>query len=130
MFEITIKGVVYQFHFGMGFMREINKTISRKLNDSMPDVKKNIGLQYKIGGLMDGDLEVLVEVLEIANKGQNPRVTRALLDAHIDDPETDIDALFAEVLDFLESSNATKKTVLELRALVEAEKAKAKAQNN
>ena len=125
MFEITINGVVYQFHFGMGFLREINKRVGTPV-DGLPDVKKNIGLQYMVAGVIDGDLEALVDILDVANKGQNPRITRALLDSYIDDEETDIDKLFADVLDFLRSANATKRTVKALLDALEKERAKNK----
>ena len=114
MFELTINGKVYPFNFGMGFMREINKKVGVPV-DGLPDVKKNIGLRYHVAGIIDGDLESLVEVLIAANKNLNPRVQAADLDAYIDDANTDIDALFAEVLDFLSNANATKKTVAEIR---------------
>lgn len=110
MFELTINGAVYQFHFGMGFMREINKKVGTPV-DGLPDVKKNIGLRYYVAGIIDRDPEALFEVLTIANRNQNPRITAALLDSYIDDPDTDIDALFEEVLDFLKRTNATKSTV-------------------
>lgn len=125
MLEITIDGVVYSFNFGMGFMREINKKVGTPV-DGLPDVKKNIGLQYYVAGVLDFDVEALVDILDIANKGQNPRVTRALLDAYIDDSETDIDRLFEDVLDFLKSANATKKTVTNLLAAIEEQKNKQK----
>lgn len=118
MFELTINDVVYQFHFGMGFMREINKKIGTPV-DGLPDVKKNIGLQYYIAGIIDNDLEALVTVLEVANKNQKPRITPAVLDSYIDDPDTDIDELFGSVLDFLKNANATRKTVANLMNLVE-----------
>lgn len=124
MFELTINGVVYQFKFGMGFMREVNKKIGAPV-DGLPDVKKNIGLQYLVAGVIDGDVEALVDVLDVANKGQTPRVTKALLDDYIDDEETDIDKLFESVVDFLKKANATKKTVATLLEVVEAERAKA-----
>lgn len=124
MFELTINNVVYQFRFGMGFLREINKTVSTPV-DGLANVKKNIGLRYTVANVVDGDLETLVEVLDMANKGQNPRVTKAALDAYIEDEETDIDALFAMVLDFFKNANATKKTVNELLTAIEKEKAKA-----
>lgn len=124
MLELTIKEKVYQFNFGMGFLREINKVVKTPV-EGVKGLEQHVGLRYKVGGLMDGDPEALVEVLEIANKGQSPRVTRELLDAYIDDDETDIDALFVEVLDFLSRSNATKKTVAQMQELAEAEKAKA-----
>ena len=124
MFELTINEKVYQFHFGMGFMREINKRVGTPV-DGLPDVKKNIGLQYYVAGVIDGDIEALVDVLDIANKKQTPRVTRDQLDAFIDDESTDIDALFEGVMDFLKKANATKKTVMGLLEMVEQEKAKA-----
>ena len=124
MFELEINGQVYAFNFGMGFMREINKKIGTAV-DGLPDVKKNIGLRYYVAGVIDGDIEMLVDVLELANKNQTPRVTKAVLDSYIDNSETDIDALFESVIDFLKSANATKKTVNELMEAVAAERAKA-----
>lgn len=126
MMELTIDGNVYEFSFGMGFMREINKRVGTPV-DGVPDVKKNIGLQYMVASIIDGDIEALVEVLDIANKGKKPRVTKFLLDSYIDDEETDIDALFDAVLDFLGKANATKKIVTAIQEAYEKEKAKAKA---
>lgn len=127
MMELTINGEVYQFNFGMGFLREINKRVSVPV-DNIPDVKRNIGLSYMISGVIDRDPEDLVSLLEAANKSLTPRVTRQLLDSYIDDPETDIDALFEQVIDFLKSANATKKTTLDLLAEVERQKAKREAE--
>lgn len=123
MMELTINGQVYQFHFGMGFLREVNKKISTPV-DGLKDVKKNIGLRYLVASVMDGDPEALVELLDAANKGQTPRVSRAQLDAYIDDEGTDVDALFSAVLDFLKSANATKKAVVSLMEAAEKEQAK------
>lgn len=124
MLELTIKDTVYQFNFGMGFMREINKRIGTPV-EGLKDVKKNIGLQYMVAGIIDGDLEALSEVLLVANQGQNPRVTSKLIDEYIDSEDTDIDNLFDQVLDFLKSANATKKTVATLLEAIEREKEKA-----
>lgn len=124
MFELTINNEVYQFHFGMGFLREVNKKLSKPI-DGVKDGKQNIGLQYTVAGIIDGDLETLVDVLDTANKDQKPRITRAALDAYIEDENTDIDALFEDVLGFLKNANATKKVTENLIAAVEAEKAKA-----
>lgn len=123
MFELTINGVVYSFNFGMGFMREINKKVAKPV-DGLPDVKKNMGLQYAVAGLLDGDVEDLVDVLDTANKGQSPRITKNALDSYIDDPDTDIDALFGSVIDFLKRANATKKIMIQMEELVEKERAK------
>lgn len=126
MFELTINGTVYQFKFGMGFLREINKTVSKAV-DGLEGVKKNMGLQYKIAGLIDGDVEDLVDILDKANMGFSPRATRQVIDAYIDDENTNLDALFEKVLDFLQKANATKKTTLAILEAVEKEKAKMKA---
>lgn len=127
MMELTINGEVYQFNFGMGFLREINKRVSVPV-DKIPDLKRNIGLSYLISGVIDRDPEDLVSLLEAANKSLTPRVTRQLLDSYIDDPETDIDALFEQVIDFLKSANATKKTTLDLLEEVKRQKAKREAE--
>lgn len=123
MMELTINGQVYQFNFGMGFLREANKTVSEKINNAT-DKKKDVGATYMIAGIIDGDPEDLVNALDLANKGQNPRITRALLDSHIENPDTDIDQLFEDTLDFLGKANVTKKIVERLTKRIEEEKAK------
>ena len=120
MFELTINENVYGFNFGMGFMREMNKRISTPVEGL--DVKKNIGLQYAVAGILDGDVEELVNVLEVANKGQDLRITRQQLDNFIDDENTDIDKLFDDVLDFLKRANATKKVTVSLMEELEKRK--------
>lgn len=121
MMELTINGQVYQFNFGMGFLREANKTVSEKNNAG---VKKDVGASYMIAGIMDGDPEDLVNTLDLANKGQDPRVTKPLLDSYIENPDTDIDQLFEDTLDFLEKANATKRIVTRLKKKIEEAKAK------
>lgn len=107
MMELTINDKVYQFKFGMGFMREIDGRVKRT-NPEAPEVKVNIGLQMAIAGLVDKDPVTLVDVLDIANKGHTPRVKRSELDDYIDDDDTDIDGIFDEVMDELKKRNATK----------------------
>ena len=118
MFELTIENEVYQFNAGMGFVKEINKTVQIPV-DGAPSVKQNAGVRSKIGQLLDGDVEALVDVLDVANKGQSLRATRTLLEKYIEDESTDIDKLFEDVLDFLSNANCTKKTVRELREVAE-----------
>lgn len=128
MFELTIKDTVYQFSFNMGFLREINKTVTAPV-EGMKDQTQNIGLRYKALSLYDNDLETLVEILDLANKYcDKPRVTRALLDAYIDDDTTDIDALFKDVIDFLSKANASKKTMEEVAEIVTMQRKKQERQ--
>ena len=123
MYELTIKGQVYQFNFGMGFLREINKLYGTPV-DGIPDAKKNVGLRFVLAGLFDGDLEDLTKILLAANKAQTPRLSQENLDYYIDNECVDIDALFTEVIDFLKSVNATKKTMVELQKMADEETAK------
>lgn len=124
MMELTINGQVYQFNFGMGFLREANKLVSSSVEGT--NVKKDIGARYMIARVIDGEADALVDLLDVANKGQNPRVTKAALDAYIDNSDTDIDQLFEDTLDFLRKANATKKMVEKMQEAIE----EAKAQQN
>lgn len=121
MMELTINGQVYQFNFGMGFLREANKLVSSSVEGT--NVKKDIGARYMIARVIDGEADALVDLLDVANKGQNPRVTKAALDAYIDDPHTDIDQLFDDTMDFLGKANATRKMVAKMQEAIEEAKA-------
>ena len=120
--ELTINGNVYQFSFNIGFLRNINKTVAVDV-DGMDGVKRNVGLRYSVGLLLDGDLETLVDVLDLANKGQSTRLTKKAIEDYIDNADTDVDEVFDSVIEGLKQANATKKATL---ATIEAiEKAQA-----
>lgn len=122
MFELTIRDTVYQFRFGMGFVREIEKTRQQKADNG---IIANVGLQYAIAALIDEDPVEIVNILDIANATEKPRVTKKLLDEYIEDESTDFEGLCKEMLDFFEKGNCTKKKTAAVMALVEAERAKA-----
>lgn len=119
--ELTINGQVYQFNFGMGFLREANKRVSMPV-EGMNGMKKDVGARYLIAQVLDGEVDSLVDLLDIANKGQNPRVTKALLDSYIDDPETNIDELFEKTKDFLSKANATRKMMEKMQEAIDEAK--------
>ena len=121
MMELTIDGQVYQFNFGMGFLREANKRVSMPV-EGMNGMKKDVGAMYLIAQVLDGEVDSLVDLLDIANKGQNPRVTKALLDSYIDDPETNIDELFEKTKDFLSKANATRKMMEKMQEAIDEAK--------
>ena len=119
--ELTINGNVYQFSFNIGFLRNINKTIAVDV-DGMDGVKRNVGLRYSVGLLLDGDLETLVDVLELANKGQSTRLTKKAIEDYIDNADTDVDEVFDSVIEGLKQANATKKaTLATIKAIVKAQ---------
>lgn len=109
MFELTINNTVYQFNFGFGFLRDINKTY--KSVDEKTKQERELGLQYNIASLIDGGVEAIVTILDIANKGCDPRITRKDIEKYIEDENTNIDDLFDTVMDFLSKANCTKKEV-------------------
>ena len=74
--------------------------------------------------VMSDDVEALCEVLMIANKGETPRLNQKDLYAFIEDEDTDIEAVFAEVIDFFGKANATKMIYKDLKAIEEAEEQK------
>ncbi len=127
MFELTIKDTTYQFNFGLGFLRELNKTVEIPV-DGVPGKKKHIGMRYTIAEVIDGDVEALCQTLRVANKGFVPRLEQKELDAYVEDDETDIDDLFETVVGFLENANVTKKETADLKKAVEEQKAKEAAE--
>lgn len=128
MFELTINGRVYQFNFGMGFLRDIDPTVTKAI-DGVKGKVQNMGLQFAVGGIIDGDVATLADVLVRANKSFDPRLTLDEIESHIEKETTDIDELFAKVLDFLKRANVTRKVTLNLIETVEKEKAKAENAN-
>lgn len=123
MFELTINNTVYEFNFGMGFMRELDPTVTKPI-DGVKGKVQNLGVQYAVAGIIDGDVEALGDVLLRANKGFNPRLTQKEVDAFIENEETDLDEVFETVLGFLQSANVTKKITQNLLETIERQKEK------
>lgn len=120
MFELTINDTVYQFNFGIGFVRDVNKTVQKSV-DGFPDVKEDVGVAYKIAQIIGGDVLALIDVLDAANKGKDPRVTKKILEEYIEDEDTDIDKLFSDILSFFKKANATKRVAIQMEmAMAEA----------
>lgn len=115
MFELVIKYVAYPLNFGMGFVRKLDKSVNIPV-DGLPGVKKDIGLTYAIMSLMDNDIVMLANVIDIANEGQNPRLTKAAIDAYLEDENTNIEELFDKILGFFKSANCTKPTAARVDA--------------
>lgn len=119
-FEIEMNGTMYAFNFGMGFLKAINSRATEKVPNSNYSV--NVGAKYLMAQVMSDDVEALCDVLMTANKGENPRLTTKELETYIEDEATDIEALFAQVVDFFGKANATKMIYKELQSLTEMEK--------
>ncbi len=103
--ELTIENKTYNFRFGIGFVRYLDGKSSIEQNG----VQFGIGLETLIPNLLTGNTVTLSDCLFVANRTENPRITQEQLDNYIDNENTDIDALFEDVLKELKKSNATKK---------------------
>lgn len=121
MYELQINENTYQFNFGLGFMRDLNKSLTVPI-ENIEGKTKEIGMRYTIAEVIDGDIEALEKVLLTANKGFLPRLKRSELDAHIENEDTDIEQLFETVLGFLEKANVTKKSTKEILKEIENQK--------
>ena len=121
-FEIEMNGTAYSFNFGMGFLKAINAKASEKVANS--NYRVNTGAKYIMAQVMSDDVEALCDVLMIANKGETPRLTQDELYKFIESEDTDIEAVFAQVLDFFGKANATKLICRELVKLTEEEEKK------
>ena len=116
-FEIEMNGTAYTFNFGMGFLKTINAKASEKVPNSNYTVAT--GAKYIMAQVMSDDVEALCEVLMIANRGETPRLTIDELYEFIESENTDVDAVFAQVVDFFGKANVTKTIYRELKALTE-----------
>lgn len=121
--ELTINEKVYNFKFGIGFVRHLDGKSSINQNG----VQFGIGLETLIPNLLTGNTVTLSDCLFAANMTENPRITQDQLDNYIDDDGTDIDFLFDSVLEDLKKSNATKKKVILLTTEYEEEQKRLKA---
>lgn len=121
-FEIEMNGTIYAFNFGMGFLKAINSRATEKVPNSNYSV--NVGAKYLMAQVMSDDVEALCDVLMTANKGENPRLTQKELETYIEDETTDIEALFAQVVDFFGKANATKMVYKEIQSIAETESKK------
>ena len=107
--QVTINGKNVRLNFGVGFVRELDRYFGLS---NQAGFNLGLGLTKAIPGLKSYDTSVLSEVIQCASE---PRVSLADVDALIDDPKTDIEKLFDEVLRNLEKANAVKLAVKKLK---------------
>lgn len=118
MYDIEINGTSYPVKFGMNFIREINQRVIVPM-DAWGGKEENVGLNYYIAKLMDGDLEALQQILFVANKTETPKLNISMLNEWFEDENTDIDAIFKQVTDFLSEANCTKRAYRTIKKAVE-----------
>ena len=127
MFELCIGGINYQFNFGMGFLRAVNKLESIPIKEA-PSVRQNVGLRVMLLRLHDNDLEALSTVLYLANVNKKPRLTQEQVDSYLEADDTDHEKLFSDVLDFLSKAKCTAETAADIEKAVEQAAAEAETE--
>lgn len=107
--QLTINGKKVQLNFGVGFVRELDRFYGLS---NQAGFNLGLGLTKAIPGLKSYDTSVLSEVIQCASE---PNVSLAEVDTLIDNPKTDVEKLFDEVLKGLEEANAVKLAVKKLK---------------
>jgi hypothetical protein len=107
--QLTINGQKVQLNFGVGFVRELDKYYGLS---NQAGFNLGLGLTKAIPGLKSYDTSVLAEVIQCASE---PSVTLDEVDALIDNPKTNIEKLFDDVVKELEGANAVKLAVKKLK---------------
>nr|DAT92991.1 MAG TPA: tail assembly chaperone [Caudoviricetes sp.] len=102
--ELIINENVYNFRFGIGFVRYLDGKASVK-QDGMTF---GAGLETLVPNLLSKSTVALVDCLIAANKTEKTTITQDILDSYIDNDSTDIDQLFEDVVEELKKSNASK----------------------
>lgn len=122
--ELEINGEVYAFKAGFAFIREAEPLKKQKQNGT----EQNVGLNFILGSLYDGDVDMLLMTLNLMNKGQTPRISREKLEAYIEDCD-DIESLFKDILDFLQSANCTRTKARKFLQMVQEMEERQKQEN-
>lgn len=103
----------YDLNFGIGFVRELNKTYGLGANKG---VTLGMGLMKALSGLRSYDPDSLSQVLYTGTWADAARPTQEAVDRMLDDENTDIEKLFDDVHAELAKANATKIALKNLRA--------------
>lgn len=117
MYSKEIDGKMYDFKFGIGFVRDIDKTKTVKADDG--SVQK-LGLTYAIAGLMDGDFEKLIDCLMYGNKySDGEKLDRRQVEEWLESEDVNLEQECRDLLDFFESANFTSRKTRDLREAME-----------
>lgn len=114
---LAINGTDYRVKFGVGFIRELDKKYYTE--NKTGTVKYGLGIETQVPLLLTNDIVTLAEFLHLGTCAEKKRPTQEEIDDYIDNAE-DIEALFAEVIEELRKSNATRIKVGELTESLKA----------
>ncbi|MBO0482006.1 tail assembly chaperone [Candidatus Enterococcus courvalinii] len=112
--NLVIKEKDYQFVFGYGFIKEMNRRYSVTENG----LTLKMGLESILSNFFNKDVETLVEMLKVANSTETPKVSEDDLANYI--VENGAEVLFEELLEELKKSEFTKNKTLQLLERIQA----------
>lgn len=110
-----INGKEYKFKLSIRFVKELDKLVTVK-QDGIPF---GVGSAIKLAQLKNAnDITALLDILKVANDTESPKLSVTELSNWLDDELTleDLDFLIAEVIEALETSNATASKMKALAA--------------
>lgn len=107
--ELTIDGKKYQLNFGVGFVRTLDEKYGMS---NQAGFSLGMALTKALPALNSYDPAVLAEVIQCASE---PALSLAKVDSLIDNPDTDVEKLFSDVLKELSKANAVKLAAKKLK---------------
>ena len=98
MYTKEINGKLYDFNFGLGFVREIDRRETIQDNNTKT---QNVGLSYAIAGLVDGDFEKYIDCMLAGNKFSNgEKLTRPEIENWMESDDFDFEKECEDLLNF------------------------------
>lgn len=114
---ITINGKEVELNFGVRFVRELDKHMPIRMNvRGVGEQSFGMALARVVPALQTFDSAMLADVIYYAAWSNKPRPTQEDIDSFIDDPSTDIEKLFDDVISTMKESNAVKTATKNLKA--------------
>lgn len=109
--QIKIKNKDYDLNFGVKFVRELDKIAGMKIERNGVAQRFGMGVTLTLPSLNQYDPATLATVLYCATWDNKNRPSLNDIDDFIDDPDTDLEKIFKDVLDEMNKANAIKVVV-------------------
>lgn len=117
---VKIKNKEYQINFGIAFVRALDQKYFTK---GVGGATFGLGLEATVPKILTGDVTTLADYIYEGTAAEKSRPSQKEVDAFVDSIE-DIDAFFDEVVDELKKQNATRRKVLEMTEVLNAQQEK------
>ena len=104
MKQIEIKGKKYDLHFGIDFIREMDKRYEFKGNG----VSFGMGLQAAVVYLKDFNSVAIADIIQAATTTQRPLLKNADIEAWIEEQGDNFEKVFDDFLSSLKKSPVTR----------------------